>query len=225
MAVDIMFLLAAGYGFFIGYSRGIVQTVFTALSYMFGLMAAFKFAPIVTNIIVSLSGSNSALMIVVGFAVAFFITILIIRLISQGIEELLQVAHINMINQFAGGVLMAAVIVLIYSVLVWFADEAHLIEENTKNQSVSYTFLKSYPMRAKKVGVAFMPVFQGFWDQSVEMMDKLKKSGVEKTESIPNIYDIPDENKVSPNLPPKEKSNTSNTTPTRSTPKRYDYDE
>jgi hypothetical protein len=134
-------------------------------------------------------------------------------MISQGIEELLQVAHVNIVNQFAGGVLMAAFMVLIYSVLVWFADEAKLIEDQTKEQAVSYVFLKEYPLRAKKVGVAFMPIFQNFWDSSVDMMDKLKNKGVEKTESERNIYDIPDDEKSSPNLPkpeskekPKEKT-------------------
>jgi membrane protein required for colicin V production len=221
MAIDILFLLAAGYGFFIGYSRGIVQTVFTALSYLFGLMAAFKFAPIVTDVLVGLTGSNSALMVIVGFVVAFLVTILIIRMISQGIEEMLQVAHVNIVNQFAGGVFTAAVIVLIYSVLVWFSDEAHLIEEKTKEQSISYTFLKTYPMRAKKVGVAFMPVFQSFWDQSLEIMDKLKTKGVEKTETAPNIYDIPDDEKVSPNLPKEERTIIKEKQKT----KIYDYDE
>jgi membrane protein required for colicin V production len=220
MAIDLLFLLAAGYGFFIGYSRGIVQTVFTALSYMFGLMAAFKFAPIVTSVLVGLFNNNSALMVVVGFAVAFFVTIIIIRLISQGIEEMLQVAHVNIVNQFVGGVFMAAVIVLIYSVLVWFSDEAHLMEEKTKEQSISYSFLKTYPMRAKKVGVAFMPVFQNFWDQSVEMMDKIKTKGEEKTDVAPNIYDIPDDDKASPNLPKEER-----TPKTKPKIKNYDYDE
>jgi uncharacterized membrane protein required for colicin V production len=139
-------------------------------------------------------------------------------LISQGIEEMLQVAHVNIVNQFVGGVFMAAIIVLIYSVLVWFSDEAHLMEDKTKEQSLSYPFLKTYPMRAKKVGVAFMPVFQSFWDQSVEMMDKLKAKGVEKTDSKSNIYDIPDDEKASPNLPKEERSS-------KPKIKNYDYDE
>jgi membrane protein required for colicin V production len=223
MAIDLLFLIAAGYGFFIGYSRGIVQTIFTALAYLFGLMAAFKFAPIVTDILVSLFNNDSALMVLVGFTVTFFVTILIIRLISNGIEELLEVAHVNIVNQFAGGLLMASFIVLIYSVLVWFADEARLIEDKTKEQSISYNFLKSYPMKAKKVGVAFMPIFQNFWDQSVTLMDRLKKTGVEKIESAPHIYDIPDDNKANPNLPTQEKK----TAPQNrsSKPKSYEYDE
>lgn len=221
MAIDLLFLITAGYGFFIGYSRGIVQTIFTALAYLFGLMAAFKFAPIVTDILVSLFNNDSALMILVGFAVAFFVTILIIRLISNGIEQILEVAHVNIVNQFAGGILMAAFIVLIYSVLVWFADEARLIEDKTKEQSISYDFLKAYPMRAKKVGVAFMPVFQTFWDQSVTLMDKLKKTGVEKIESEPQIYDIPDDEKASPNLPKQEKKAAGQ----KPKPKSYEYDE
>lgn len=222
MAIDLLFLIAAGYGFFIGYSRGIVQTIFTALAYLFGLMAAFKFAPIATDILVNLFGNDSALMVLVGFTVTFFITILVIRLISNGIEELLEVAHVNIVNQFAGGILMASFIVLIYSVLVWFADEARLIEEKTKEQSISYEFLKAYPMKAKKVGVAFLPVFQTFWDQSVTLMDKLKKTGVEKIESDPHIYDIPDDTKTNPNLPsPEKKPSTQKSTK----PKSYEYDE
>lgn len=221
MAIDILFLVAAGYGFFVGYSRGIVQTVFTALAYMFGLMVAFKFAPVVTDVLVSLTGSDSALMIVVGFAVAFFLTIIVVRMISNGIEELLQVAHVNIINQFVGGVFMATIIVLIYSVLVWFADEAALIEPSTKTQAISYPFLKEYPGRAKKVSVAFMPIFENFMDQSKDILDKLKKrtGGVEKSESNIHIYDI-DEN-ASPNLPKSEQKEP----PPKPKKKEYNYDE
>ena len=129
-------------------------------------------------------------------------------MIVNGLESIMQVAHVNIINQFAGGVLMAAFTVLIYSTLLWFTDEAKLVQDKTKQQSFSYPLLREYPGKAKKVGKAFMPVFQNFWDESVRLLDRVKKNGgVEKTESEPNIIDLPDDSQapVQPKPAPKPK--------------------
>ena len=54
MIIDVIFLMAAGYGFYIGFSRGIIQTVFTAFAYLFGILAAFKFAPVLSTALESI---------------------------------------------------------------------------------------------------------------------------------------------------------------------------
>ncbi len=208
MGIDILFLICAGFGFFHGYTRGIIETVLTAFAYLFGLLAAFKLAPTVSGILTSIFNNDSALMLIVGFAVTFIGIIFIIRMIVNGLENILEVAYINIINQFAGGVLMAAFTVLIYSTLLWFTDEANLIQDQTKQQSFSYVLLRDYPAKAKKVGKAFMPIFQNFWDESLTLLDRVKKNGgMEKTESEPNIIDLPDDNEapVQPKQAPKPK--------------------
>jgi uncharacterized membrane protein required for colicin V production len=209
MGIDILFLLCAGFGFFHGYTRGIIETVLTAFAYMFGLLAAFKLAPTVSGILSSIFNNDSALMLIVGFAVTFIGIIFIIRMIVNGLESILEVAHVNIINQFAGGVLMASFTVLIFSTLMWFSDEAKLLNDTTKQQSFSYPFLKNYPAKAKKVGQAFVPIFHHFWDESNGLLDKIKKNGgFEKSESEPNIIDLPDDEKpvpVQPSNQPKPK--------------------
>ena len=211
MGIDILFLICAAFGFYHGYTRGIIETVLTAFAYLFGLLAAFKLAPTVSGIFTSVFNNDSALMLIVGFAVTFVGVIFIIRLIVNGLENIMQVAHVNIINQFAGGVLMAAFTVLIYSTLLWFTDEAKMIQDETKRQSFSYVLLKEYPAKAKKVGKVFVPVFRNFWDESVTLLDKVKKNGgIEKTESEPNIIDIPDDSQapVQPKPAPKPKRKT-----------------
>lgn len=176
MAIDIFLLIAIGYGFYIGQQRGIVKTILTAIIYLLGIMAAFKLAPIISSALFTLFKNESPMVILSGFGIAFILVLVVARFLSKGIENLLQVAHINTLNKIAGGLVLAAVLVLFYSVLVWFADEAHLIEEKSKRQSVSYSFLITCPARAKNLGVAVAPFFEGYWDQSEELLLKLKKS-------------------------------------------------
>jgi uncharacterized membrane protein YwzB len=68
------------------------------------------------------------------------------------------------------------ILVLLYSVIVWFADEAHLIQEKTKKESVSYSFLITCPARSKNLGVAIAPFFKGYLEQSEELLLRLKNS-------------------------------------------------
>jgi len=99
MVIDIIFAVAAAYGFWIGFSRGIIQTIFTILAYVVGLMTAFRFGPQMTQLLESLFSNTNPLMFIAGFVVTFVLTMLFIRLIARGLEGLLQTVNINVINQ------------------------------------------------------------------------------------------------------------------------------
>ena len=101
MTLDIIFILFAGLGFWMGYSRGIIKTVFTVLSFTIGLLAAFKMAPAFTNFLEDLTKNNNPLMFIAGFLLSFIIMMVILRLIARGLEGLLKSANINFINQIA----------------------------------------------------------------------------------------------------------------------------
>ena len=186
MIIDVIFLMAAGYGFYIGFSRGIIQTVFTAFAYLFGILAAFKFAPVLSTALESILNNHTPLVYLAGFLLAFIIVVLVIRFLGAALEGALQIAHINFINQFAGGALMAAVIVLFYSILLWFTDNAHLLSNEVKEDSRSYVVLKDYPEAAKNLGTKVAPVLQEVWGESLKLMNRLQ----ENTESDARIRDL-----------------------------------
>ena len=193
MAIDIIFVLTMLYGFYIGFSKGIIKTVFTVLSIVFGLLAAFKFAPAMTDFLESASGSHNPLMLIAGFLLSFVLTMVIIRMIARGLEGVLKTANINVINKLAGGVLLAGVLILLYSVILWFGNQATLINDATKRKSMTYVYLEKFPSQAKNMAYKAQPVFQEFWNQSLDMMDRLEEMKPVKEESQPNIYDIPDD--------------------------------
>lgn len=193
MAIDIICIITLLYGFYLGFAKGIIGTVFTVLSLIFGLMAAFKFAEPTTNFLEQTFNNDNPLMFLAGFLLSFVIVMVIIRMFARGLEGMLKTININVINQLAGGALLGGIFVLMLSVLIWFGDQAHLIDANTKQQSLTYKYLETFPGEAKTIAYRFQPMFEEFWNSSLDMMDRLEGMSVEQTESKPNIYDIPDE--------------------------------
>ncbi len=199
MAIDIIFVITMLYGFYLGFSKGIIKTVFTVLSIVFGLMAAFKFAPAMTDFLESTFSSHNPLMLIAGFLLSFVLTMVIIRMIARGLEGILKTANINVINQLAGGVLLAGVLILFYSVILWFGNQATLINNSAKQKSMTYVYLEKFPTQAKDIAYRIQPVFQEFWNQSLDMMDRLEDMKPVQEESKPNIYDIPDDTETTEN--------------------------
>lgn len=194
MVIDIIFLIIAGYGFFIGFTRGIIKTLLYVLSIMFGLIVAVKFAPAATDLLTTVFNYQSSFMYLAGFLLCLALTIIFIRLIARGSEGLLRTANINIINQFLGGVLMGGLTTLLYSGLLWFGAEAHLLNATNTADSMSYPYLKEYPAKAKKVVNYVAPTFKDFWNESIDFIDRMQEASVKRTESDPKIYDL-DESK------------------------------
>lgn len=193
MVIDIIFLIFAGWGFYLGFSRGIIKTVFTAFSYVFGIMAAFKLGPPATLFLEQTFGDDHPFMFIAGFLLAFVLTMFFIRIIANALEGLLQTANINIINKFAGGVLLGALMTLMYSVLLWFGAKSHLLKQEDIGNSRTYVYLEHFPTQMKGVYETIKPTFQDFWDDSVEFMDRLEERSIEKSDSETSIFDLPDE--------------------------------
>ncbi|MCB0623480.1 MAG: CvpA family protein [Saprospiraceae bacterium] len=197
MVIDIIFVIMAGYGFYLGFAKGIIRTIFTILSFLFGLLAAFKFAPAATKFLETAFDSNNPMMFLAGFLLSFVLTMILIRLVARAIEGFLRTANINIVNQFAGGLLLAGMMTLLYSMVLWFGTQSKLIDEQTKSQSFTYTYLQHYPDRVWAAIKFIQPSVREFWDDSIDFMDQLRDRSMEQTDGEPNIFDIDDEEESS----------------------------
>ncbi|MEM9991709.1 MAG: CvpA family protein [Bacteroidota bacterium] len=193
MALDIIFLIFAGLGFYMGFSKGIIQTVFTILSWTLGLVAAFKFAPPMTEFLKNLFNDDNPLMFVAGFILSLIVTRLILRAVARGLEGLLETAQINIINKLVGGSVLTAGMILVFSVLVQFAERSGTVTTEVKNDSLTYPYIQQYPPLVYAFAEQARPIFEDFWDYSVDAMDKVRDVGtgaLERTDTAPTIRDI-----------------------------------
>jgi uncharacterized membrane protein required for colicin V production len=194
MPIDIILIAVFGYGFWQGYSRGIIGTVFNVLAYVFGITLAFKITPTTTNLLERLFNSDNPFMYVAAFVVNVTLIMFILRQAAGGMEGAFRAAYLGTVNQLLGGLLTAFLMVVVYSVLLWFVVKVQFVNEATLAESRTYqAFLKDLPGRAKEVAVRFKPMATDLWNNSLSWMDRLEKYGVEKTENKPKIYEIPDD--------------------------------
>ena len=190
MVIDVMFIITLLYGFYLGFSKGIIGTVFSIVSILFAVMAALKFGPATTDFLEKALGTQNPLMFLAGMLLTFVVVMIIIRTFARTLEGLLQTANINIINQLFGGVLLGGLLLVLFSVLVWFGDQARVIDNNTKRTSMTYPYIEKIPGQAKGIVYQFKPMFEEFWNSSMDMMDRLEEMSVEQSESQPEIYDI-----------------------------------
>jgi membrane protein required for colicin V production len=189
MPIDIIFIAVFGYGFWQGYSRGIIGTVFNVLAYLFGITLAFKVTPTTTAILERMFNSSNPAMFIAGFVVNLVFIMLIFRLAASSIENVLQALYIGVINQVLGGLFMSAVSILLYAVLLWFAVKVQMVNQATIAESRSYNFLSTLPPKAKVIAVRLKPFAEEVWSTSLSWMDRLEDYGEKKTGGEkPTIY-------------------------------------
>lgn len=192
MVLDLMFFIFAATGFWLGYNRGIISTVFTVFSYFFGAIIAIKFSDGMTKFLQTTFNDDSALYYIAGLLLSFVLAMFMIRMLARGLENMLKAGNINTINQLFGGLLLSSVLTVFFSFLVRFGNEARMIDPKTKAESMTYEVIEQLPDQAMVVISQVTPLFRQFWNNTMDVMDKVKSRSIEKAESNPNVYDIPD---------------------------------
>ncbi len=196
MIIDVIFAVIALYGFWVGYSRGIIKTVLTTISILFGVMAAFKFSPTVSSMLQEWFDGPGSIMLPAAFLLTLILTLVLFRLLANGLENMLEAVNINFINQFMGGGISMFFFVFLYSVLVSFADNSRMIDPETKDDSITYTMLQPIPEYAWTAGKHIWPVFQEFYQHALDAMDQIDSS-VERQEND-KFFDIEEDENDTP---------------------------
>lgn len=194
MWIDIALLAVVVLGFSVGFARGLIRTTFNILSYAFGVIAAMRFTPTMTDFLKRTFNDDSPLMFLAAIIITFAAAMLFIRLLARGLEGLLETANINIINQVAGGTLMAAISVLLFSVVLNFILTTTYRDQDldqVTQESRTYPYLADYPDLAMDIFGELKPVLQRFRDYAISVMDQLQ--GVAEQSESQDFYDIEDD--------------------------------
>ncbi|MBN8681997.1 MAG: CvpA family protein [Chitinophagales bacterium] len=181
MPIDIIFLAVLGYGFWIGYNRGIISTVMNILLYAFGITLSFKLTPVTTNILERLFNTDNPSLFMAAFIVNMALLMFVMRQAVNAVEGALRVAYLGFFNRALGGALVGGFGVLIYSVLIWFLVKVHFLNDATLRESRMYErVLEPLPGQAKSAADRMLPYAQDIWDTVVDWMDRVEKYGNDK---------------------------------------------
>ena len=189
MAIDIICLIFAAYGFYVGFTRGIISTVLALASYLIGALAAMKFGPIAGDMIFdSFPAVTKGGGFLLGVIVVFFLTLLLFKLVARGLTSFMQTININVINQLLGGIVSALFFVFVFSGLLLLGDTSRIVTEELKRDSITYEPVTIFREGVWDKGKDLFPIFRDFYDRAVDSIDRLKDN-VDHRESD-SIFDI-----------------------------------
>ena len=184
MAIDVLFLISLGYGFFQGFYRGVISTVFNVAAYVLGIVLAFKVTPTTSNIMESMFNSSNPMMYIAAFVVNIILIMFFMHLMARGLERAFRAAYLGIVNQALGAVLMGSFYILVCSIMVWFMVKAQLLNPQTIAESKTYPMLEPLPGKAYDLAIRFKPLAEDAWGTSMNWMDRLQKYGDDKTKNI-----------------------------------------
>lgn len=181
MLIDLFVAVVIALGFYLGYTRGLIKTVFDSLSLVIGILAALKLSPVVISILQEIIKTSPAITFILGVVITFIGVMALIRFLGRKLEDMLEAVNINFINKIAGGALQALFFAYLLSLGLWLINNLNVLNPATKSASITYPLLEPLPEKGKAVFTSIKPLFKGFWDKTVEAMDSI--NGQKKDEN------------------------------------------
>ena len=144
MIIDIIFLLLMALACFKGFKKGFVVAIFSIIAFIVGLAAALKLSAVVAGYLSSSVNVSAKWLPVLSFLIVFIAVVLLVRWGASLIEKAMEMAMLGWANRVAGILLYAALYLIIFSIVLFYAEAVKLIQPATISSSTTYSFIKPW---------------------------------------------------------------------------------
>jgi len=165
MIIDIVFFIILVLAVIKGYQRGLVVGLFSLVSVIIGLAAAVKLSAAVAGYIGETVKVSEEWLPVIAFAVVFIAVVILIRLGANAIENAIEVVMLGWLNKLAGILLYVTIYTLVFSVLLFYAEQMKLIQPATIEESVTYSYVQPWGPKVIDGLGSVVPFFKDMFDE------------------------------------------------------------
>lgn len=171
MVIDLAFALILILAVVKGYQRGLIVGLFSLVAVIIGLAAALKLSAVVAGYIGKTVKVSEEWLPLLSFAVVFIIVILLIRLGAKAIESVVQVAFLGWVNRLGGIILYVAIYTIVFSVLLFYAEQMKWIDRDTINKSLTYSYIQPWGPKAINGFGTLIPIFKDMFGELEQFFD------------------------------------------------------
>ncbi|MFI5172970.1 MAG: CvpA family protein [Chitinophagales bacterium] len=183
MIIDIIYGIVLLLAFIYGFSRGLIQSIVSLIAIIIGIMAAVYLSNISAITLDRWFNISSKYLPIISFLVVFLLIYLLFRLAAKGMEGLFKALKLNFINKFAGAIVWVVIWTLLYSTLLFYANNMQLLPLDTKAESVVYEKIEPLaPETIETIGKIIPPVkniFNSLQQWFMELENKAEKHNSE----------------------------------------------
>jgi membrane protein required for colicin V production len=142
MMIDIVFILVLIAAIVKGLRRGLIVAVFSFVAFIAGIAAALKLSTVVADYLKDSVNVSARWLPVLSFILVFIVVALLVRLGANLIEKTVELALLGWVNKLGGILFYCVLYIFLYSVVLFYAQQLQLINENTIAQSVTWPWLQ-----------------------------------------------------------------------------------
>lgn len=173
--LDIIFLILLILAVIRGYQRGLIMGVFSLLAIIIGLAAAIRLSAAVAGYIGQAVNVSDKWLPVISFIVVFFLVLLLIRWGAGLLQKTMEIATLGWVNRLGGIVLYALIFIIVYSILMFYAEQIGVLKPETIQRSATYSFVQPWGPRVINGLGRLIPFFrdmftglESFFDEAAE---------------------------------------------------------
>ena len=158
-----------------GFKNGLVVAVFSLLAFIIGLAAALKLSAVVAEYLGTNTNISQRWLPILAFAIVFFVVILLVRLGAKAIERGLRMVMLGWLNKLGGMVFYFLLYFFVFSILLFYATQLHIIKPETVQTSVTYPII--YPMAPVVMDAlgSIIPFFKNMFAELEDFFDHLSR--------------------------------------------------
>lgn len=165
MIIDVLFIIFLVIAVVKGYQRGLIVGVFSFLAFIIGLAAALKLSAFVAGYIGQTVEVSKKWLPVISFLVVFIVVVLLVRLGARAVQGLAEAIALGWLNRLGGIVFYLALYITIFSVLLFYGIQLHLLNPEAVKASETYAFVKPWGPYAINIIGAILPVFRNMFEE------------------------------------------------------------
>jgi len=158
-----------------GFQKGLIVAIFSLLAFVIGLAAALKLSAVVAQYLGTNTNISQRWLPILAFAIVFFIVVLLVRLGAKAIERVLQMSMLGWLNKLGGIVFYFLLYFFIFSVILFYATQLHIIKPQTVEMSTTYPII--YPIAPVVMDTLgnILPGFKNMFGELENFFDNLSK--------------------------------------------------
>lgn len=173
MFIDTVALVLLIISVFKGFTKGFIVALFSFLAFIIGLAAALKLSTLAASYIGNAVNISQRWLPVLAFFVVFLIVVLAIRLGAKMLEGVVKLAMLGWLNRLGGIIFYILIYFFIFSILLFYAQQLHLLKPETIEASVSYPWIQPIAPKIMSIMGAVIPFFKDMFDQLLQFFQNV----------------------------------------------------
>jgi len=161
------------YAIFKGFTRGFIVGIFSFLAYFIGLAAALKLSVVAARYFENDAAASGRWIPVISFLIVFIAVVILVNLGARLLKTMARISMMGMLDRLAGVVLFVLIYIFIFSIVLFFAVKASVLNEEMAKTSFVYRIISPVgPQMVEWLG-KILPFFKNMFAELQMFFEKV----------------------------------------------------